>query len=110
MAIGAINAAVSALNNTAGAGAASGVGSVNNIAATQNAGADFGSSIVKALDDVSKTQAKADGLAKQAAVGDLNDIHNYMIASTEASVATELTVAVRNKAVEAFNEIMRMQV
>jgi flagellar hook-basal body complex protein FliE len=32
-----------------------------------------------------------------------------MIASTEAQVTTELTVALRNKAVDAFNEIMRMQ-
>jgi flagellar hook-basal body complex protein FliE len=33
-----------------------------------------------------------------------------MIAATQAQVATELTVAVRNKAVEAFNDIMRMQI
>jgi flagellar hook-basal body complex protein FliE len=33
-----------------------------------------------------------------------------MIASTEAALATELTVAVRNKAVDAFTEILRMQV
>ena len=32
------------------------------------------------------------------------------MAATEASVTTQLTVAVRNKAVEAFNEIMRMPI
>ena len=65
--------------------------------------------LAKALDGLQATQTKADDLAVQAATGDLTDVHDYMIAATEASLATELTVAVRNKAVEAFNEIMRMQ-
>ena len=42
--------------------------------------------------------------------GNATDVHDYMIAATQANLATELTVAVRNKAVEAFNDIMRMQI
>ena len=48
--------------------------------------------------------------AVKAATGDLNAIHDYTITATEASVATQLTTAVRNKALEAFQEIMRMSV
>ena len=73
-------------------------------------GQGFGDLITKALNSVEGAQHKADGLAQQAATGQLSDVHDYMIASTEASLATEFTVAVRNRAVEAFNEIMRMQI
>ena len=41
--------------------------------------------------------------------GNLTDIHSYTIAATEAQLMTDLTVAVRDKAVAAFEEIMRMQ-
>lgn len=70
----------------------------------------FGQSLVKALDGLQGAQTKADGLAVQAATGDLTNVHDYMIAATEVSLATQLTVAVRNKAVEAFNQIMNMPV
>ena len=73
-------------------------------------GPQFGQLLVKGLEGLEGLQDKTDGLAVQAATGDLNAIHDYTIAATETSVATQLTVAVRNKAVEAFNEIMRMQV
>ena len=74
------------------------------------AGDGFGEMVTKALDNVNAQQTKADGLAQQAAVGQLQDPHEYMIAATEASLSTELTVAIRNKAVEAFNDIMRMNI
>jgi flagellar hook-basal body complex protein FliE len=72
-------------------------------------GAGFASALGQGLQALQQTQSTADQLAVKAATGDLADVHDYMIASTQASLATELTVAVRNKAVDAFNEIMRMQ-
>lgn len=72
-------------------------------------GADFGAMIAQGLQKLQQVQHTADDLAVQAATGRLTDVHDYMIAATEASLATNLTVAVRNKALDAFNEIMRMQ-
>jgi flagellar hook-basal body complex protein FliE len=65
--------------------------------------------VAKGLDYLQQSQQKSDDLAVRAATGRLTDVHDYMIAATEASLVTELTVAIRNKAVDAFNEIMRMQ-
>jgi flagellar hook-basal body complex protein FliE len=70
----------------------------------------FGAKIGDALDALASSHAKADSLALQAATGDLTAVHDYTIASTEAQLMTQLTVEVRNRAIEAFNDIMRMQV
>ncbi|HCB04010.1 MAG TPA: flagellar hook-basal body complex protein FliE [Nocardioides bacterium] len=73
------------------------------------AGADFGSLVLDGIDRLEQVQQKSDTLAVKAATGDLQSIHDYTIAATQAAVTTQVTVAVRNKAVEAFTEIMRMQ-
>ncbi len=73
-------------------------------------GPAFGELLVNGLEGLEGLQDKTDHLAVKAATGDLGAIHDYTIAATETGVATQLTVAVRNKAVEAFSEIMRMQV
>jgi flagellar hook-basal body complex protein FliE len=78
-------------------------------AAASTPAGGFAAELGQGLGQLQQVQTKSDNLAVQAATGDLNDVHDYMIASTEAGLATQLTVAVRNKAVEAFNEIMRMQ-
>jgi len=78
--------------------------------ATTGTDGDFGQLLIKSIDSVEGMGDKASDLSVKAATGDLGAIHDYTIAATEAQVATQLTVAVRNKAVEAFNEIMRMSV
>ena len=78
-------------------------------APTEAVGGGFGDMVAKALQSVQQTQGNADALGQAAATGN-GDPAEYMIAATQANLATELTVAVRNKAVEAFNDIMRMQI
>jgi flagellar hook-basal body complex protein FliE len=89
--------------------AVAGLQDARNVTGPSDAG-DFASALASGLENVQALQSKTDGLALQAATGDLKDVHDYMIASTESGIATQLTVAVRNKAVEAFSEIMRMTV
>jgi flagellar hook-basal body complex protein FliE len=72
-------------------------------------GTDFAAMLSNGLQRVEATQDRADALAVQAATGQLADVHEYMIAANEAALTTQLTAAVRNKALEAFNEIMRLQ-
>lgn len=78
-------------------------------ASTTGAAGVFGTTLAGQVDNLQAMQANADELAVKAVTGDLNDIHDYTIAATEASVSMELTAALRNKAVDAFTEIMRMQ-
>ncbi len=76
--------------------------------ATAPAGESFAATLGQGLDALAGAQAKAEGLAVQAATGQLPDVHQFTMAATQAQLATELTVAVRNKAVEAFNDILKM--
>jgi flagellar hook-basal body complex protein FliE len=93
-----------------GMGAVSGVaGATTGTPPAQNADG-FAAVLASSFDQLQGTQKAADSLAAQAATGDLKDVHDYMIASTEAALATEMVVTIKNKAVEAFNEIMRMPV
>ena len=70
----------------------------------------FDDSIASALDGLGQAERRADQAALEGATGDLSSVSDYMVAATEAQLATEVTVAVRNRAIESFNEIMRMQI
>jgi len=91
---------ISGLGGVAGAGSTSAVGGPNT---------DFAGMLSKGLESVQASQANASDLAVQVANGTLQDPAQYTMAATEASLGLQLTMAIRNKAVEAFQEIMRMQ-
>ena len=78
--------------------------------ATQGtSGTDFAGMLSAGLEGVQAAQTKSSDLATQVANGTLADPAQYTMAATEASLGLQLTMAIRNKAVEAFQEIMRMQ-
>ncbi|GAA2872078.1 hypothetical protein Acy02nite_43950 [Actinoplanes cyaneus] len=78
-------------------------------AKTASPNTDFARMLSKGLESVQASQDKASDLAVQVANGTLQDPAQYTMAANEASLGLQMTLAVRNKAVEAFQEIMRMQ-
>jgi flagellar hook-basal body complex protein FliE len=83
------------------------VSNTSSVSATDGTG--FASSLTGAIDGLQGLQTTSGELAIKAVTGDLADIHQATIASSRAAVTLELVAAVRNKGVDAFNEIMRMQ-
>ncbi|PZF59961.1 flagellar hook-basal body complex protein FliE [Curtobacterium sp. MCSS17_008] len=89
-----------------------GTAATTGVAGTGTTGASgdgFASSLTNAVDGLQQLQSTSKTLALKAVTGNLDDIHDATIASTRAQVTLELVAAVRNKGVDAFNEIMRMQ-
>ncbi|GAA0543696.1 hypothetical protein GCM10010172_26540 [Paractinoplanes ferrugineus] len=96
-----------AVSSVAGLGGSSPATNAND--AVNGPSESFTSMLSKGLESVQGAQTKASDLAVQAAEGKLQDPAQYTMAATEAQLGLQLTLAVRNKAVEAFQEIMRMQ-
>jgi flagellar hook-basal body complex protein FliE len=90
---------LSSLTGTGSTGATGSVGAADNGFAT----------VLGQVDNLTQMQSTSNELAIKAVTGDLDDVHDYTVASSEAKLALELTAAVRNQAVDAFTEIMRMQ-
>ncbi|NLC46249.1 MAG: flagellar hook-basal body complex protein FliE [Firmicutes bacterium] len=71
---------------------------------------NFGEILKEMLAQVNRMQLEADQATIQLARGDDIDLHKVMILGTRANLALETTMAIRNKLLDAYQEIMRMQV
>ena len=76
---------------------------------SEGSSGSFGASLAKALDSVQGAVAESDKASELAALGKITPA-DYMTKAAESQLTLQLAVAVRNRAVEAFNEIMRMPV
>ncbi|MBP2635806.1 MAG: fliE [Firmicutes bacterium] len=70
----------------------------------------FGEFLTDALNNVNQLQNDARQASLNLAAGKVEDIAEVTIAAEKATIALQLTMQVRNKAVEAYQEVMRMQV
>lgn len=77
-------------------------------AAEKNGAASFSSALMNAAQQVNSLQLNAADQARNFVLGQSSDIHSVMIASQKATVALELTTQVRNKVLDAYQEVMRM--
>lgn len=67
--------------------------------------------ILKAsIENVNQTQVKSSQKTEALAMGEIDNLHDVMIAAQKASITLEATVQVQRKVIDAYNEIMRMQV
>jgi flagellar hook-basal body complex protein FliE len=70
----------------------------------------FGKALTNAIQGLDQVQNEADDKSVQLAAGDPVDLHEVMLARETASLDFQLALQVRNKLVEAYQDVMRMQV
>lgn len=101
--------------NAIGAGAVNpgnGVGRAYTPPTAEPKGPDggFGDALQRGLQAVSNLEHQADGVAQSLATGGPARIEDLMVATTKAQMGIEMLSVVRDRAVEAYQEIMRMPV
>jgi flagellar hook-basal body complex protein FliE len=72
--------------------------------------AEFTSFLDKAVGEVEGKMRVAEAERQKVLTGDTNNLHQATIAASEAGIAFSLMIEVRNKLVESYQEIIRMQV
>ncbi|MDI3257222.1 MAG: flagellar hook-basal body complex protein FliE [Kyrpidia sp.] len=97
---------VDAIGSALGAGGAAGT----TAGVKPNGPGGFAEWFGRALDQVGQLQQQADDVAARFVAGQGPDVHDVMIAAQQAFLALQTVVQIRDRAVEAYQEMMRMQI
>ena len=77
---------------------------------TEKTGPSFGEQLQQAIRGVDNLNDVRETAVEDMVAGRATEVHDVMIAAKEAQMAFELLLEVRNKLLEGYQEIMRMQV
>jgi flagellar hook-basal body complex protein FliE len=70
----------------------------------------FSNVLSNAFNQINNAENQANNMEVQLASGKVDNLHNVMISAEKSQIMLSLAVAVRDKAINAYQEIMRMQV
>ena len=101
---------ISGVSGISGISGASSVGGNRGVERATPSDGTFADRVGNALQSVSNTEKSADLMAQDVAAGGDTPIHELMIATTKATLSVDMLVQMRNRAVEAYQEVMRMQI
>lgn len=91
-------------------GGIGGLGSAGGASRSAAPAPGFGERIADGLQQVDQLQQQADTAIEDVATGGDTSVHELMVATSKAQLGVEVLAHVRDRAVEAYQEIMRMQV
>ena len=80
------------------------------IPGAEKVGTDFGNFLKDALQKVDNLQKEGEVASLGLATGEIQDLHTAVLAMEKASLSLSLTVEDRNRVLEAYQEVMRMQI
>ncbi len=83
---------------------------VSDTSAVAKSSAGFGDMLTSMMSKVNDSQINGDQAITQLESGDATHLHEVMIAVEEADISLRMLVQMRNKALTAYEEIMRMQI
>lgn len=76
---------------------------------TSSGGSAFGQVVQRFIDDTNVQQIQADIEVERLATGQSDSLHESMLALTKADLSLRMFMEVRNKVIDAYQEVMRMQ-
>ncbi|MGI6113377.1 MAG: flagellar hook-basal body complex protein FliE [Mahellales bacterium] len=83
---------------------------INNTVNKKSGSGTFEQLLTQGLEKVNQLQKESDSSNILLASGQIDSIHRVMIDAEKANIALQFTVQIRNKIIDAYNEIMRMQI